>query len=513
MLHVVWFKRDLRLHDHAPLAAAAAAAGPVLPLYIAEPDYWALPDTAGRQWEFIAECLQALRRDLAACGQPLVVRIGDVPALLERLHRQWGIAALYSHEETGNFWTYDRDRRVAAFCRARGIPWRQWAQFGVFRPLLDRDRWAARFEGLMRAPTVAAPARLPALAGIDPGDIPDAAALGLAPDPCPGRQCGGRAEGQALLGSFLAGRGSGYRKAMSSPLAGATACSRLSPHLALGTLSVREVLHRLRSERRRLSALPAAERSLPLTALDSLTSRLYWQGHFVQKLESEPELEFRSLHPAAEARRRRTPDDDPRLAAWAAGQTGFPFVDACMRSLATEGWLNFRMRAMVVAFATYHLGLDWQAVGLRLARLFTDYEPGIHWPQVQMQSGQTGINTPRIYNPVKQSLDQDPAGEFIARHVPELAALPPAYRHEPWRHESWRQPADQCPHYPDRIIDHEAAARAARERIAELRRSPGFRAAAEEVYRRHGSRKRRLDDDDPKPARKLKPKAQLALDL
>ena len=507
MLHVVWFKRDLRLHDHAPLAAAAAA-GPVLPLYIAEPEYWALPDTAARQWEFIAESLQALRRALDACGQPLVVRVGDIPALLERLHRQWGIAALYSHEETGNFWTYDRDRRVAAFCRARGIPWHQWAQFGVFRPLPDRDRWAARFEGLMRAPIVAAPARLPALPGIDPGEIPDAAALGLAPDRCPGRQWGGRNEGQALLDSFLAGRGSGYRKAMSSPLAGATACSRLSPHLALGTLSVREVLHRLRAERRRLAALPAAERSLPLTALDSLTSRLYWQGHFVQKLESEPELEFRSLHPAAEARRRRTPDDDPHLAAWAAGRTGFPFVDACMRSLAATGWLNFRMRAMVVAFATYHLGLDWQAVGRRLACLFTDYEPGIHWPQVQMQSGQTGINTPRLYNPVKQSHDQDPAGEFLARHVPELAALAPALRHEPWH-----LPADQRPPYPDRMIDHEVAARAARDRITELRRSPGFRAAAEEVYRRHGSRKRRLDDDNPRPARKPKPKAQLALDL
>ena len=101
-----------------------------------------------------------------------------------------------------------------------------------------------------------------------------------------------------------------------------------------------------------------------------------------------------------------------RLAAWEAGETGLPFVDACMRYLRATGWLNFRMRSMLVAVASYHLWLDWRATGPHLARQFTDYEPGIHWPQVQMQSGTTGMNTVRIYNPVKQGRDQDPAGVF-----------------------------------------------------------------------------------------------------
>ncbi len=306
-----------------------------------------------------------------------------------------------------------------------------------------------------------------------------------------------------LLETFLAGRGANYRRAMSNPIAGAEACSRLSVPLSTGAISIREALNRCYESRN-------LDTAIPQTAIASLISRLHWHCHFIQKLESEPQMEHRAIHPAHERARHHTPDDDPILIAWAQGRTGYPFVDACMRSLIATGWLNFRMRAMMASVAYHHLGLDWRATGLHLARLFTDYEPGIHWPQIQMQSGQTGINTPRIYNPVKQGLDQDPTGAFTRRWVPELAHLPLATLQTPWLAE-----AD----YPAPLADPIHALAQARTRLSDIRAEPGYRAMSETVYLRHGSRTRKLGDDHPirehaiRAEKATRAKRQLALEF
>jgi deoxyribodipyrimidine photo-lyase len=181
--------------------------------------------------------------------------------------------------------------------------------------------------------------------------------------------------------------------------------------------------------------------------------------------------------------------DPIKLHAWADGKTGFPFIDAAMRYLTATGWINFRMRAMLMSFAAYDLWLPWQEAGLVLARRFLDYEPGIHWPQCQMQSGETGINTVRIYSPVKQSRDQDADGAFIRSWVPELADVPVAHIHEPWL-MSPEQRALLCPQYPPPIVDHKAASAAAKERIFGLRRKPAARTEADAVQHKHGSRKK-----------------------
>ncbi len=500
---IYWFKRDLRLKD-SPALTRAAEMGPVIPLYIIEPDLWRQTDASGRQFSFLCESLAVLDAALRQTGGALVVRLGDAVDVLDSLRQRHGARHLISHEETGNAWTYARDRAVGDWARGQGVEWHELAQSGVVRRLKGRDGWAARRERFIRQRQLPVPP-LRFVAGVDSDPLPDAATLGLAEDPCPDRQNGGRGVGLALLDSFLHTRGRDYRSAMSSPLTGEDACSRLSPHLAFGTLSGREVAQAGMARAREVKG----QRGWP-GSVRSFQSRLAWRDHFMQKLEDEPEIEWRCLHPAYEGLRPSEPDA-ARLHAWATGQTGLPFVDACMRYLNHTGWLNFRMRSMVMAVASYHLWLDWRATGPVLARLFTDYEPGIHWSQVQMQSGTTGMNTIRIYNPVKQGHDQDPDGIFTRRWLPELAEVPDEYLQEPWL---WPQAGRILGRtYPEPLVDVKQAARAAREAVWAVRKGEGFRQTAQAIVQKHASRKDSsghfIRDPEPRHA----PDRQMKFDL
>ena len=508
-MQIIWFKRDLRIHDHQPLTQAAKA-GAVLCLYIAEPDYWQQPDTSARQWHSIAESLKELDAELfETYGARLTIRIGDAVDVLNQIHNLHPITHIHSHEETGNLWTYKRDLKVSKFCKNTAIKWQEYRQFGVFRRLNTRDNWASLWQDFIDQPLVERPETLHGLT-LGSSAIPTPEDLNLAPDPCPQRQKGGRRLGLKCLNGFFEGRGARYQFEMSSPLTARSACSRLSLHIALGTVSLREILHKTHLKQQELSAIPPDCRSMPLSAISAFISRLHWHCHFIQKLESEPEIENRSVHPIHEREREKN-HNEAHLQAWATGQTGYPFVDACMRSLIQTGWINFRMRAMMMSFASYHLNLDWTKSGAVLARLFTDYEPGIHWPQIQMQSGQTGINIPRMYNPVKQSHDQDSEGIFIRKWIPELSSLPLAFIHEPWL-MSEAECRMHITDYPARIINHELAAKQARERLSAIRKLEDYRQDGQKVYQKHGSRKKQ--SERKKTVKSLKPvDNQMGFDL
>jgi deoxyribodipyrimidine photo-lyase len=366
----------------------------------------------------------------------------------------------------------------------------------VLRGLRRRAGWAGHWERFVRDAPPPVPAMLRSPAGEDPGRIPTADELGLAADPCPQRQRGGRRQALRLLDSFVAegGRGARYHREMSSPRSATRACSRLSPHLAFGNIGLRETIDAVRAARDALALVPGAPAAVQRRALVAYESRLHWHCHFIQKLESEPAIEFHNMHRGYDGLRPAEADRES-LHAWSTGTTGWPMVDACMRMLIEHGWINFRMRAMLVAVASWHLWLPWRDTGLVLARRFTDYEPGIHWSQMQMQSGTTGINIPRMYNPVKQSRDQDPQGAFIRRWIPALARVPDGWIHEPWRMPESLQRAQGCVigrDYPAPLIDHEQAAREARARLAQWRGRPGMGERSRAVLIRHGSRKRRL---------------------
>ena len=484
---VVWFKRDLRAVDHRALSEAAQR-GPVLCLYVFEPSLWAQPDAAAQHHAFIEESLRDLARELRLLGARLNVVTGEVVDVLERLHALAPFTGVCAHEETGNDPSYQRDKAVAQWCRAHHVQWQEWPQFGVVRRLKSRNTWQGHWEAHMAADLLPAPALqdMP-LPWTEPAPS-TAQVLGLSGEMPPRRQRGGRHEGLAVLQNFLTDRCGQYRGGISSPLSAPSACSRLSPYLAYGCLSMREVVQ---ATRHQIHTLPDSA-SRQRAGVQAFVSRLYWHCHFIQKLESEPELEWRNLHRGYDGLR-EADWNEAHFQALVQARTGWPLVDACVTMLRHTGWLNFRMRAMLVSVAAYPLWLHWRPVGLWLARQFLDYEPGIHWSQMQMQSGTTGINTMRVYNPIKQAHDHDPHGHFVRRWLPYMRKVP-----QTWLFEPWRMPADvqaRCGvqvgvDIPVPVVELEPATRAAKARLHSLRAQPDVKTGKAAIVARHGSRTR-----------------------
>ena len=494
MPSVIWFKRDLRVADHRPLVEAAAR-GPVIALYVYEPEIIGQAEIDPSHYVFIDECLADLEAELRARGIALTYRYGRMPDVLDELDRTCGgIDAIYSHEETGGSVSYARDRRVGAWCRERGIPWHEFAQFGVFRPLRSRNGWAKAWEARMLERPARAPETMIAANCGGTERRRSLAELGLRASTKREAMRGGSSRAEHVLASFLDLRAVNYRADMSSPVTGWYGCSRLSPYIAFGAISMRTVYQATRKREYDLKRERADGATIDTHWLASLTSfraRLHWHDHFTQKLEDQPSLEFVNVARVYDGMREND-FDDSLFTAWCSGRTGFPMIDACMRALHLGGWINFRMRAMLVSFASYHLWLHWRRTGTYLATQFLDFEPGIHWPQTQMQSGVTGINAVRIYSPTKQAIDNDPTGVFIRRYVPELANVPLAFLAEPHampealaRATGFRIGVD----YPLPVVDSAAAVARAKERIYTIRKTVAARREASDVYKKHGSRK------------------------
>lgn len=510
---LVWFKRDLRLQDHAALLAAQTFEATAA-VFVIEPEWLSSPECSADHVQFTLTCLQELRLALGARGLPLLVRVGSMLPMLDDLHRTLAFTHLLSHEETGSGWTYARDLKVAHWCASHAVHWQEFSQTGVVRRLRSRNGWAARWSQRMNEPLAPAGKKFnggfaghQAGSGASLHDVPALASLGL-PAPLQSTQAAGEAAACAELAHFLAGRGRDYRRSISSPLLAQEACSRLSPHLAFGTLSMRAV-----HQATEATIARTPDRTLA-HALRGFAGRLRWHCHFMQKLEDEPAIEFENFARVCNGLR-EAQFDNTRFNAWCQAQTGYPMVDACMRSLQATGWLNFRMRAMLVSFASYHLWLHWRQTGLFLARQFLDFEPGIHWSQMQMQSGTTGINTLRVYSPTKQALDHDAQGIFIRQWLPELARVPLPLLARPWLMSDAEQTEAGCilgHHYPWPVVDEKEAAKYAKDRLYGLRKTSNARQQANAVQERHGSRKSGLPNTAIRKKSVLPQRAKKAAD-
>ena len=251
------------------------------------------------------------------------------------------IDGIYAHEETSHLWGYRRDDDMRRWCRKRAIRFDEFPTNGIVRRLPERDDWARLRNQRMASPLTTKPDALLPLA-IPIGDIP-AKHDALFGDDVPGlTQTGGRRAGIQTLHSFLTERGSAYLFRLSAPGLSEIHCSRLSTHLTWGTLSAREIVKSVQARRVQLSA---ADGKIWKRNLSAFTSRLSWRCHFIQKLESEPEIEFRSFHPSMNNIRDKNielSEDKNKLDAWKNGSTGIDYIDACMNFLRETGWLNFK---------------------------------------------------------------------------------------------------------------------------------------------------------------------------
>ncbi|EGF31136.1 Deoxyribodipyrimidine photolyase [Oxalobacteraceae bacterium IMCC9480] len=477
-MEIVWFKRDLRIRDHAPLADAVAA-GPVLALFLHEPEIILAPDFSAAHGAFIRECLDSLHAALQERGGELVEMTGSAPDMLEQIWQQQPFATLRSHQETGNRASYQRDEQVAAWCRKRGVTWRQSPQNGVIRGQEARAKrdWIAELDDYsssepVKPPRHIVPSKLPPMLT---GPV---APLQAAGHDKPGRMKGGRAEAIGLLTAFIRTRILRYPYAISSPITAEHGCSRLSPFLAYGVITMREIV--LAMNRRVDSAELAvneAERERLISALRFFADRLRWRAGYFQNMESMPRLEFDNIHSGMNGLREG--EFDPVFfARWREGETGYPMVDAAMKMLHHTGWLNMRMRGMLLSFAVNELWLHWREPALFLAREFVDYEPAIHYNQMQIHAGTAGAGSMLAYNPVKQAQELDPKGIFVRRWLPALRAVPDAYIFTPWTMPPAVQTACGVAigsDYPAPLVDHLDAARQARSRVADAQIAAGIR--------------------------------------
>lgn len=481
--NVVWLKRDIRWRDHEAIQAAILDGLPIILIHFFEPSLMAAKTSSNRHWRFVYESLRNLESTFnsKSAGQVNVhIAHCEVEMGFHILSQNYSIKKVFSYQETGNAATYERDKSMAVWFKKHAVEWVEFQTNGVQRGRKNRNDWSLEFEKRMFSAEVFPDLQKAKLVQLNADTLKK-----LNPQPLPEKitkrnerfQPGGETWAWKYLNSFLSDRVRNYSKGISKPEWSRKTCSRLSPYLAWGNISMRSLFNEME---RHYDDIPNKR------ALINWRSRLYWHCHFIQKFETEERYEFENINRGFDAMPLQI--NVTYLKAWEEGKTGYPLVDASMRCVAETGYLNFRMRAMVVSFLTHNLLQPWQTGTGFLARNFLDYEPGIHYPQFQMQAGMTGTNTFRIYNVVKQAEEHDPKAEFIKKWVPELRELPIEFALKPWEMTELEQSMYNFKlgvDYPKPIVDHEETARQSKRMLTDVMKTERAKHEARRILATH----------------------------
>lgn len=427
---VIWFKKDLRTQDHKPLIKAANLEWKVLALYVREPSVMSHKDYSNFHQYWIQESIKDLKPKLTQLGIPLLMFYCDMIQALDIIRKQYSISHIFAHEETWNKLTFERDKQVIKYCKNNSIIFDETPTNWVVRRLKNRDlrdkeRNNRMSEEIIWTPNFQQTFVLDERLSWQAKETMQKFVAATKPEKWTNqREIPWETAWDKRLNHFLR-YSARYLYAVSRPEIAFSDSWRLSWYITYWNLSIRQVYQKIKHHtniiRQELKnendKVEQQKKVQHIKSLLAIMSRIHWHCHFIQKLESWPEIEFINQNSAFN--KIRTSHDPELIQCWADGQTGIPMVDAWMRCLKQTWRINFRMRAMITSFICNTCMQPWQEVAHILARYFLDYEPWIHYSQLQMQSWTTWINIIRIYNPIKQMEDKDWEYQFIKRWIPE----------------------------------------------------------------------------------------------